>query len=179
MIKQQFQNLVIWYTSVYSIRHFTVLITCNNSYIFATFCIPGISNLTAISVHIASVFFLFLFSFMPLLNKIGFSPFSCNNSILLPFVNDTLVYCISMGSTVFPSDLSSCCFGESCWNILFRSHFIFCSLSTSPACLHCVDWTADVSTRFIQSPSQCFRTDKMRWPRIVTDFCSNFVFRYS
>lgn len=98
---------------------------CNNSYIFATFCIPGISNLTAISVHIATVFFLFLFSFMPLLNKIGFSPFSCNNSILLPFVNDTLVYCISMGSTVFPSDSSSCCFGESCWNILFRSHLFF------------------------------------------------------
>lgn len=116
MIKQQFQNLVIWYTSVYSIRHFTVLITCNNSYIFASFCISGTSNLTAISVHIATVFFLFLFSFMPLLNKIGFSPpgahFAYNNSILLPFGTVTLVYCISMGSTVPPSDLSSFCFGE-------------------------------------------------------------------
>lgn len=116
MIKQQFQNLVIWYTIVYSIRHFTVLITCNNSYIFASFCISGTSNLTAISVHIATVFFLFLFSFMPLLNKIGFSPpgahFACNNSILLPFGTVTLVYCISMGSTVPPSDLSSFCFGE-------------------------------------------------------------------
>lgn len=52
----------------------------------------------------------------------------------------------------------------------------FLSLFTSPACLHCVDWTTDVSTRFIQSPSQCWRTKKIRWPRIVTDYLHIYIY---